>query len=137
MKQERRQNGRCNRVARLEKPDGLLEACDFSHGFFTLKLETIKNNKIRIGIPLQREDSDYCCYDGKVFGCETFKYIQLSDENNRIVKPDSIYNKSLEDIYYHSEYLKHERKFVEHQMALSGCGEKCPVQRKMRRVVEI
>lgn len=72
-------------------------------------------------------------YDGKVFGCETFKYIQLADENNRIVKPDSIYNKSLEDIYYHSEYLKYERKFVEHQMALSGCGEKCPVQRKMRR----
>jgi hypothetical protein len=33
--------------------------------------------------------------------------------------------------------LKYERKFVEHQMALSGCGEKCPVQRKMRRVVEI
>ena len=112
-----------------------------------LKLEAINNNKIRIGIPLQREGSDCCCYagknklciryDGKVFGCETFKYIQLSDENNRIVKPDSIYNKSLEDIYYHSEYLKYERKFVEHQMALSGCGEKCPVQRKMRRVVEI
>lgn len=35
MKQERRQNGRCNRVARLEKPDGLSEARDFSHGFFT------------------------------------------------------------------------------------------------------
>ena len=112
-----------------------------------LKLEAINNNKIRIGIPLQREGSDCCCYagknklciryDGKVFGCETFKYIQLADENNRIVKPDSIYNKSLEDIYYHSEYLKYERKFVEHQMALSGCGEKCPVQRKMRRVAEI
>ena len=112
-----------------------------------LKLETINNNKIRIGIPLQRESSDCCCYagknklciryDGKVFGCETFKYIQLADENNRIVKPDSIYNKSLEDIYYHSEYLKYERKFVEHQMALSGCGEKCPVQRKMRRVAGI
>lgn len=36
MKQERRQNGRCNRVARLEKPDGLLEARGFSHGFFTM-----------------------------------------------------------------------------------------------------
>lgn len=36
MKQERRQNGRCNRVARLEKPDGLLEARGFSHGFFTI-----------------------------------------------------------------------------------------------------
>lgn len=98
-----------------------------------LKLEAINNNKIRIGIPLQREGSDCCCcagknklcirYDGKVFGCETFKYIQLADENNRIVKPDSIYNKSLEDIYHHSEYLKYEKKFVEHQMTLSGCGE--------------
>ena len=36
MKQERRQNGRYNRVARLEKPDRLLEVCDFSHGFFTM-----------------------------------------------------------------------------------------------------
>ena len=35
MKQERRQNGRCNRVVRLKKPDGLLEASDFSHCFFT------------------------------------------------------------------------------------------------------
>ena len=38
MKQERRQNGRCNRVVRLKKPDGLLEARDFSHGFFTNKI---------------------------------------------------------------------------------------------------
>ena len=38
MKQERIQNGRCNRVARLEKPDGLSEARDFSHGFFTVLL---------------------------------------------------------------------------------------------------
>ncbi|RHT09677.1 hypothetical protein DW884_09090 [Ruminococcus sp. AM40-10AC] len=38
MKQERRQNGRCNRVARLKKPDGLSEARDFSHGFFIVLL---------------------------------------------------------------------------------------------------
>ena len=38
MKQERRQNGRCNRVARLKKPDGLSEARGFSHGFFTAVL---------------------------------------------------------------------------------------------------
>ena len=36
MKQERIRNGRCNRVARLEKPDGLSEARDFSHEFFTM-----------------------------------------------------------------------------------------------------
>ena len=44
MKQERIRNGRCNRVARLEKPDGLSEARDFSHEFFTKE-----NNE---GIPL-------------------------------------------------------------------------------------
>lgn len=38
MKQERRQDGRCNRVARLKKPDGLSEARDFSHGFFTMDI---------------------------------------------------------------------------------------------------
>ena len=43
MKQERRQDGRRNRVARLKKPDGLSEARDFSHGFFT-KWLTDKNN---------------------------------------------------------------------------------------------
>ncbi|WP_368371383.1 hypothetical protein [Ruminococcus sp. RTP21484sp1_RTP31023st1_H8_RTP31023_210422] len=46
MKQERRQNGRCNRVVRLKKPDGLLEARDFSHGFFTkaVREKFIKND---------------------------------------------------------------------------------------------
>ena len=39
MKQERIRNGRCNRVARLEKPDGLSEARDFSHEFFTKQKE--------------------------------------------------------------------------------------------------
>ena len=37
MKQERRQNEWHNRVERLQKPDGLSEARDFSHGFFTDK----------------------------------------------------------------------------------------------------
>jgi len=45
MKQERKQNGRCNRVARLEKPDGLLEARDFSHRFFTSDVILEKEEK--------------------------------------------------------------------------------------------
>lgn len=108
-----------------------------------LKLDSIVSNKIRIGIPLQRENAEYSCYagmsklcvryDGKVFGCEAFKYVQLTDEKNNIVEPDSIYENSLENIYYHSDYLKLERKFVERQMSECGCGEKCPVQRMMRK----
>lgn len=109
-----------------------------------IKLEQISNKKIRIGIPLQFNNEDYCCYagnnklciryDGKVFGCEAFKYMQLVDDNNKIVIPDSIYEKSLEDIYFNSEYLRFERKFVEQQMSKCSCGEKCPVQRMLRKV---
>lgn len=109
-----------------------------------LKLEEIVSDKIRIGIPLQREENEYYCYagknklyvryDGKVFGCEAFKYVQLVDGENNIVNPDSIYDTSLEDVYFHSEYLKFERQFVKHQMSEGGCGEKCPVQRMIRRI---
>lgn len=109
-----------------------------------VKLEEIASEKIRIGIPLQLDNEEYCCYagksklciryDGKVFGCEAFKYVQLVDENNKAIIPDSIYEKSLEDIYINSEYLRYERKFVEKQMSECNCGEKCPVQRMMRKV---
>lgn len=108
------------------------------------KLEKIASDKIRIGIPLQLDKEEYCCYagksklciryDGKVFGCEAFKYVQLVDDNNNDIIPDSIYEASLEDIYYNSKYLKFERKFVAQQMAECNGKEKCPVQRAMRKV---
>ena len=93
-----------------------------------LKLKKILCDKIRIGIPLQID------YDGKVFGCEAFKYVQLVDEANNVVYPDTIYDSSLENIYFHSRYLELERKFIEQQMSKTDCGEKCPVQRMMRKV---
>ena len=34
-------------------------------------------------------------YDGKVFGCEAFKYVQLFDDNGDIIYSDSIYEKNL------------------------------------------
>lgn len=108
------------------------------------KLEEISSKKIRIGIPLQLNNEEYCCYagrnklciryDGKVFGCEAFKYVKLVNNNNKVIIPDSIYEKSLEDIYFNSEYLKFERRFVEQQMSKGNCGEKCPVQRMLREV---
>lgn len=108
-----------------------------------IRLKNIVSDRIRIGIPLQVDNEEYCCYagksklciryDGKVFGCEAFKYIQLLDENNKTILPDSIYERSLEDIYTNSEYLRYERKFIEQQMSECNCGEKCPVQRMMRK----
>jgi len=106
------------------------------------KLALIKDQQIRIGIPLQMEDSKYCCYagkgklcvryDGLVFGCEAFKYVQLYDSLGNPVKPDSIYDMPLEEIYLQSKYLKLEREFVAQQMSACNCGEKCPVQRMLR-----
>ena len=111
-----------------------------------LKLELHKKSGkgIRVGIPLQGTGSEYVCYaakaklcvryDGKVFGCEAFKYIQMFDDDGNIIVPDSIYEKDLTDIYYHSAYLIKEREFVDNQIICSDCGEKCPVQRMIRRV---
>jgi len=110
----------------------------------TLKetLAKFQHQKIRIGIPLQLEDSEYCCYagknklciryDGLEFGCEAFKYIQLCDSQGNPIDPDSIYAMTLEDIYYRSKYLKLEEEFVAQQMSAYNCGEKCPVKRMLR-----
>ena len=86
------------------------------------KLHSLKSDFVRVGIPLQISDEEYQCYagcgklcvryDGKVFGCEAFKYIQLYDDNNTPIEPDSIYNRPIDRIYYDSNYLKAERMFI-------------------------
>lgn len=105
----------------------------------------LEGENVRVGIPLQNIESEYKCYagrsklciryDGKVFGCEAFKYVQLFDDNGDIIYSDSIYEKNLVDIYYNSVYLKRERNFIEEQMCDGNCQEKCPVQRMMRKSV--
>ena len=110
-------------------------------------LKDISNEKVRVGIPLQSNNCKAHCYagtnklcvryDGKVFGCEAFKYIQLVDGKGNLVKPDSIYQKNLKDIYINSEYLELEQKFVSDQMKNCECAEKCPVQRMMREKMRI
>lgn len=110
-------------------------------------LKEISGKRMRVGIPLQLDECQAHCYagrnklcvryDGKVFGCEAFKYVELIDGEGNSVKPDSIYQKSLEDIYYHSEYLKLEQKFVVDQMMNCKYTEKCPVQRMMRKKLGI
>lgn len=109
------------------------------------KLFEMASSQIRIGIPLQLDNSEYKCYagrqklcvkyDGKVFGCEAFKYIVLKDDQGNEIEPDSIYEKSIDEIYHNSLYLRQERDFIAEQMACSNCNEKCPVQRMMRKVI--
>lgn len=107
-------------------------------------LSQLNNDMVRIGIPLQLENMDCHCnagksklcirYDGKVYGCEAFKYIKLYDADGKEVIPDSIYDYSIEDIYYNSKYLNQEKRFIMCQMSYSVNDEKCPVQRKLREM---
>lgn len=117
----------------------------FENAQLKCKLHTLESAGVRVGIPLQYVDNEYKCYagrtklciryDGKVFGCEAFKYVQLYDDNGDAICPESIYERDLVDIYYNSVYLKKEREFVQEQMCHGNCQEKCPVQRMMRKAV--
>lgn len=109
------------------------------------KLHNLENDKVRVGIPLQYMDNEYQCYagksklciryDGKVFGCEAFKYVTLTDDNGNKIEPDSIYSKDLYEIFNHSEYLISERRLVQKTMGNCECSEKCPVQKLMRKAI--
>lgn len=106
------------------------------------KLYGLQDDIVRIGMPLQLNINGLgCCnagldklcvkYDGTVYGCEAFKYIELKDERGNVIQPDSIYCRRLADIYRNSEYLNAEARFVRQQLCKNGCSSKCPVQRSM------
>ena len=97
---------------------------------------------IRLGLPLSIQGNTPPChavkeklyikFDGLVFGCEAFKYIQFRDEDENPVLPDSILEKDIEEIYHTSEYLKRSLQLVEHYEDYQiGC-ENCPVQKYLR-----
>lgn len=74
---------------------------------------------IRIGVPLSDSKSCHKCeaargklnikYDGNVYPCEVFKNFSFEHSLNGL-KPASIYNDSLKQIYNNSEYLAQVRK---------------------------
>lgn len=98
-----------------------------------VKLQTIKEQAetdIRIGVPLSADSSCHKCeaangklnikYDGKVFPCEVFKNERISQGFNG-TQPESVYNKSLFDIYKTSSYLSHVRALSQE----FSCGKHC------------
>lgn len=103
------------------------------------KLDDINGERIRIGIPLSVHfESDFCHaasaklyikFDGNVYGCEAFKYIQQLDNNNNGIQPCNIYKQSLFDIYNNSEYICATRKFVKKYSSIDSRCESCPVQK--------
>lgn len=103
------------------------------------KLNEIKSETIRIGIPLSLDlDSDFCHaassklyikFDGTVYGCEAFKYIQQLDGESNVIQPNNIFESSLLEIYNNSKYLKATQEFVKKYSCLNSKCESCPVQK--------
>lgn len=103
------------------------------------KLNDINSENIRIGIPLSvRFESDFCHaassklyikFDGTVYGCEAFKYIQQLDNNNNNIQPCNIHEQSLLEIYEQSEYICATRNFVKKYSSINSRCESCPVQK--------
>lgn len=106
------------------------------------KISQLQGDNVRVGIPLQTTDTDYVCnagvnklyikFDGKVYGCEAFKYINLYDDNGKKIEPDSIYERNIEEIFRKSDYLDAEKKLINKQQNIPNVDEKCPVQKGIR-----
>lgn len=111
------------------------------------KLSDIKSEMIRIGIPLSLElDSDFCHaassklyikFDGTVYGCEAFKYIQQLDEEKNIINPNNIFESSMLSIYSNSKYLEVTKEFVKKYSCLHSKCESCPVQKYLETKGEV
>ena len=111
------------------------------------KLNGIKSENIRIGIPLSLDfESDFCHaassklyikFDGTVYGCEAFKYIQQYDETLKEIQPCNIYEMGLCNIYNNSEYIRATQKFIEKYSSVSSRCESCPVQKYLESLEEL
>lgn len=87
------------------------------------KLQLLQKNNtesVRIGVPLSSNTLCHKCeaaegklnirYDGKVFPCEVFKNCCFKKSLGRLI-PQSIYERTLFDIYHNSDYLRQVRLF--------------------------
>lgn len=98
--------------------------------------------KIRIGLPLSFPgDTSHCHavkeklyikFDGSVFGCEAFKYIQFLDDKNVPITPDNVLKRRIKDINSKSLFLEKSIDLVE-KFSNMKCGcDNCPVQKYLK-----
>lgn len=96
-------------------------------------LELLQRNsdiEIRIGVPLASDTSCHKCeaangklnikYDGNVFPCEVFKNERMAQAIAPL-RPESIFEHSLYEIYHNSLYLKSVREISEHYSCAGHC----------------
>lgn len=97
---------------------------------------------IRIGLPLMEgehappchavKEKLYIRFDGCVFGCEAFKHITFRDDKNAEILPDSIWEQDIQEIYYHSPYLKRSLRLISAYEGIQCGCENCPVQKYIK-----
>lgn len=104
-----------------------------------------QGKNIRIGIPYSDSSQSNCpnChavsnklyirYDGCVFGCEAFKYINFSpDADGEEIVPNNIYEMDIKTVCSTSKHLRMSQKLVELYSNIHCEGENCPVQKYLR-----
>lgn len=101
-----------------------------------------QGKSIRLGLPLSIQGNTPPChavkeklyikFDGSVFGCEAFKYIQFLNKDGIPVLPSNILEKDIEEICHNSEYLKQSLQLVEHYETYQFSCENCPVQKYLK-----
>lgn len=104
------------------------------------RLYNLKNEgaPIRIGLPFSKgetlakchavNDKLYIKYDGTVYGCEAFKYIDFSKHDLKIM-PNSIIEMCIKDVFEQSLHLKQSAELVTKYSTLEVGCENCPVQK--------
>lgn len=108
------------------------------------ELHAIKEGgeKIRIGLPLSYPEEKTHChavkeklyikFDGSVFGCEAFKYIQFLDEKNVLIPPDNVIKRRVKDIASKSLFLEKSIDLVEEYSNMKCGCDNCPVQKYLK-----
>jgi len=97
------------------------------------------NSKVRVGIPLIHGKVNHEChainhkiyikYDGSVYGCEAFKYIDFED-----VKVQNVHNDSLQSIISDSEYFNKSEQLL---CGYRNGSSNCPVQNYIKAKEDI
>lgn len=105
-------------------------------------LNSLESEKVRVGIPLKLKKSLCECnagkeklyikFDGKVYGCEAFKYISLFNDKGNVIEPDNIYDSDIKYIVNNSEYLKAAQRKICDIYKNSNLQESCPIQEELR-----
>lgn len=115
-----------------------------SQKLFINKLKQIKSERkqsIRIGVPLINNIENVVCeaangklnikYDGYVYPCEVFKNTKELIKNE--IQPESIYEKSLKEIYLDSKYLIGIRNYIDNFKCSHNC-ENCAGQKYLNEI---